>query len=96
MSGVEIGARAKSSTVLAAEQAVDVLMRLSGGLAETSRGTERVLPLEKLATVSDRMLDDIGLSRAFLDALIQVTAASRRPRWLPVSAARRSRSSSKP
>ncbi len=79
MSWVEIDARAKSHTVLAAERAVDVLMRLLGGRAETSCGTARLSPLEKLATVEDRMLDDIGLSRADLDALIKVTAASRRP-----------------
>jgi hypothetical protein len=78
MSGVEIDARAKSRTVHAAERAVDVLLRLLGGRAEISRGTASLLPLEKLATVGDRMLDDIGLSRADLDALIKVTAASRR------------------
>lgn len=84
MSGVEIDARAKSRTVLAAEWAFDVLMRLLGGRAETSRGTARLLPLEKLATVEDRMLDDVGLSRADLDALIKATDASRRrPRTRP-------------
>lgn len=79
MSVVEIEARAKSRTGLAAEWAGDVLMRLFGGRPETSSGRARHMPLEKLATVGDRMLDDIGLSRADFDALIQVTAASRRP-----------------
>lgn len=79
MSGIEIGARPKSRTGRAAEWAVYVLMGLLGGRPETSHGKARHLPVEKLATGGDRMLDDIGLSRADLDALIQVTAASRRP-----------------
>lgn len=76
MSGIEIGARPKSRTGRAAEWAVDVLMGLLGGRPETSHGKARHLPLEKLATVGDRMLDDIALPRADLDALIQVTAAT--------------------
>jgi hypothetical protein len=79
MSGVEIGARPKSRTGHAADWAADVLMRFFDGPPETSCGGARHLPLEKLAAAGDRMLDDIGLSRADLDALIQVTPAARRP-----------------
>jgi hypothetical protein len=78
MSRVEICARPKSRTGRAAEWAVDVLMGLLGGRPETSHGNARHLPVEKLATVGDGMLDGIGLSRANLDALIQDTPASRR------------------